>query len=693
MRVSGATIVGSPFYIPAASILVLTGSGLAIDLIGPVIGISAPLRSAPLLVTLEIICIGLLVSVRNAPPETRIPWGELSNATTLAWPLFLPLIGAAGALRLNSGHSNSVAIIGIALVIITLVVVFLRAPRYSDALLAVIIFSIALALMWSFSLRGDSVYGFDISNEYYSLSQTVTAGVWHVSHTNDAYGAMLSLTVLPAELHELSGVQTLFIFKVVYPVIGALFPTAVFWLARRLLAGRWAFAAALLVIMQQNFFQQLTALARQEVATFLLVALIAVLVDRTLAQRSIGRWVFVCLLSLGVVVSHYSTAYLVIPLLGLTVVLQWGLSWLRSMPRVTGVVVLAFVVSAVGAVLWYGPITDSTSNISQFMNSANSNGVSLLPNTGGSGNIITTYLQAEGSPDLPPAQYQSTIRNYYAKTFPYITPLPDASDPQYDLQAPNDPGPPVKIPSASSALNLANLLVEQSVNLLAAIGAVVLVLRRKTHSIATPIGLISLAAVLMIILMRVSGTVAQAYSPQRAFMQLLIVLGIAICSMFQQLGTKHRRARPWILTVATASLCVGFINATGINLVFLGGTPLSNLANSYQDYQRFVVNAQDLAAGAWVLKEAPTGQIIEADQYGELRLATMDGARAGVIGDITPETTDQHAWVYATRANLINSVVQAETSIYIETYAFPRKFLDENFNIVYTNGTSEVFHR
>jgi hypothetical protein len=125
----------------------------------------------------------------------------------------------------------------------------------------------------------------------------------------------------------------------------------------------------------------------------------------------------------------------------------------------------------------------------------------------------------------------------------------------------------------------------------------------------------------------------------------------------------------------------------------MGGAPLSNLTNNYEDYQRFVVNAHDLAGGAWVLKEAPPGQIIEADQYGELRLATMDGARAGVIGDITPETTDQHAWVYATRANLINNVVQAETSIYIETYAFPRKFLDENFNIVYTNGTSEVFHR
>ena len=134
-------------------------------------------------------------------------------------------------------------------------------------------------MMWSFSLRGDLVYGFDISSEYYSLNQTVTSGVWHVSHPNDAYGAMLSLTVLPAELHALSGMPALLIFKVVYPVIGALFPVAVFCLARRVLTGRWAFMAAALVVMQQTFFQQLPALARQEVAMMLFAALFAAVLD------------------------------------------------------------------------------------------------------------------------------------------------------------------------------------------------------------------------------------------------------------------------------------------------------------------------------------------------------------------------------------------------------------------------------
>src|SRR5262249_3527029 len=148
----------------------------------------------------------------------RIQWSALERPVSIAWPLVLPLIGGAGALRLNSGHSDSIAMIAIVLVIATVVIGFLRASWYDDAELMVVLFSVSLALLWSFSLRGNLVYGFDISSEYYSLTQTVTAGVWHASHPNDAYGAMLSLTVFPAELHELSGVQTLMVLKVIYPV-------------------------------------------------------------------------------------------------------------------------------------------------------------------------------------------------------------------------------------------------------------------------------------------------------------------------------------------------------------------------------------------------------------------------------------------------------------------------------------------
>ena len=84
---------------------------------------------------------------------------------------------------------------------------------------------------------------------------------------------MLSTTVLPTTLHAVAGVPELLVFTVVYPAITALFPVAVFWLARRVLSLRWAFAAAALILTQATFGQELPAIARQEIALMFFVAL------------------------------------------------------------------------------------------------------------------------------------------------------------------------------------------------------------------------------------------------------------------------------------------------------------------------------------------------------------------------------------------------------------------------------------
>lgn len=689
LRVSGEAIAAYPVYVPAASLLVLTVSGLAVDVVGPVAGVSAPLRAVPLLVGLEVVCGALAACSVNAPPQTQIPWGLLSRPVRLAWPLLLPLAGAAGALRLNSGHSDHVAMAAIIVVVVVLVAAFLFAPWLDEPLLVLIVFAAALAMLWSFSLRGDSVYGFDIASEYYSLHQTVVAGVWHFSHPDDAYSAMLSVTVLPAELHALSGMQDLLVFKAVYPVFSALIPVAVYSLARRVLAGRWAFLAAALMIMQATFYRGFPALARQEAATVLFVALITAVLDMSSPRRT--RWALAVLLSLGMVVFHYSTAYLAIPLLAFAAVFQWAVSWFRPVPRLTGTVLLACVVSAAAAAVWYGALTHSTSNMSQFVAAAKDQGVNLLPNKGGS--LLSRYLQGETSQQLTPAQYQKYISAQYKANDQFVTPLPDAGQRQYALQPASDPVPPVRWTVGNSLINLGQLLVQQLTNLLAGVGAVALALRRRLPAIDRQVGLLGLGAMVILVLTRLSGTIALYYNPQRAFLQCIIVLGIAVCWLFQRMGARWKPARPVILTACAASVAVFLGGQSTLFAAVLGGGTTTNLANSYDDYQQFVATAPETAAAAWVSKAAPLGQLIYADRYANLRLVTVTGNRPGVLGAITPETLDQHAWVYADRTNVVDGITRATSGNYAATYAFPRLFLDSNFDVVYDNGTSEVFHR
>ena len=76
LRIDGEAVAMNPVYVPAASMIVLLVSALAVDFIGPLVGISAPLRAAPLLISLLIVCAALLAGSLDAPAGTAIPWGS-----------------------------------------------------------------------------------------------------------------------------------------------------------------------------------------------------------------------------------------------------------------------------------------------------------------------------------------------------------------------------------------------------------------------------------------------------------------------------------------------------------------------------------------------------------------------------------------------------------------------------------------
>ena len=689
LRVPGRAVVSLPVYVPAASLVVLLGSGLAVDLVGPRVGVAAPLRAGPLLVGIEVICLVLTACSVTAPSLVDIPWGSLSRPTRLVWPLLLPMVAAAGAMRLNSGHSNAVAVIAVIAVILLLVSAFLFAPNLDNGVLAVIVYAAGLAMMWSFSLRGNLVYGFDIANEYYSMHQTVITGIWHTAQPGNAYAAMLSVTVLPAELHALSGVPDLLVFKVAYPAIGALFPVMVFGLACRVLSRRWAFVAAAFIVMQNTFFQQLPALARQEIALVLFAALIAAVLDAQLPRRS--QWALVGLLALGMVVSHYSTTYLAIPLLAIAAALQWAFSWFRRIPHVTGSVLIALAVALGGAVAWYGPVTQTTSSLSQFFSTAEGQGINLLPNN--TGNLISTYLEGESSVPLSPAQYEQFAHQYYAAHDAFVRPLPDSGEAQYALGAAPPSDPPVTSTQGNNTLNAVDLILQQLTNLLAALGALLLALRRNASLIARRVGVFGLAALVILALTRVSGTIAEAYNPERAFLQAMVVLGITLCWPLEILGTRWRRVQPAVLAVSLVSLAAFLAGSAGLNGVVVGGGTATNLADSGTDYQQFYMTTQEIASAAWLMEAAQPDQLIYADRYGQLRLITVGGQRPAVYGDITPLTLDQYAWVYASRTNIVDNTVRSALGNDSGTYAFPTRFLDQNYDTVYTNGSSKVFHR
>lgn len=694
LRVPGYSVLSFPVYVPCSSVVVLFGAGLGVDTVGPWVGVAEPLRTGPLLSSVILVCLGLLATSVNARTEVTIPWAAFSLSARQMWPLALPLTAAVGALRLSHGGGDAVALTALSACAAALVIGIIFSPRFSTKLLMIILYAAGLAVMWAFSLRGSFVYGFDISTEYYDLHQAVVSGVWHVVHPGDAYGALPSVTVLPAELHFLSGLPDLLVFKALYPAICALFPVAIFGIAHRILSRRWAFVAAAFIVMQGSFAQEIPAIARQEIALVFFAALIMAMLDTRIRRHS--QWALVVALSLGMVLSHYSTTYVAILLIGLPILFQWLVSWFRQIPRVSGAIVVAFITALAGAVIWYGPVTHSGSGLGNFVHAVEAQGLDVLPNRaseGGSlaGGLLASYLQGSTQTPLPAAKYAKAVSQFYQFK---VTPLPDAGQPRYALRGSTLRTPPVKWRVGVAGLTLGLLIIQQLANVLGAVGALLMVLRRKVPVITRQIGLLGLATLVFLVMIRLSSTLAVAYNQERALVQALAVLAITLCWSLQGFAGLRVRRQVAVLWAATVSLAVLFFTTSGLMGAVLGGGTAVNLANRGEDFERFYMTSPELASARWLGAVVRPRQLVYADRYAQLRLfATTGIARGLIIGDVTPLTIHEHAWVYASQSNVIDQRARVLFNNHLVTYEFPANFLNANYDLVYTDGYSEVFHR
>lgn len=691
LRVPGDAISAFPVYVPCASIVVLCFAGLGVDLLGPSLGVAQPLRVVPLLVGVEAACLVLLAVGATTRRQSGVRWAVPGISPRHAWPLLIPVAAAVGSARLTNGHGPAVAIVAIAVAAGALLVVALSAQRLSGPHLSVVLYGVGLALAWSFTLRGHFLYGFDISGEFHTFEQTLSAGVWKTSHRHDAYGAMLSLTVLPSTLHALTGISALDVLKIAYPMLFALFPVALFRVGSRVLSHRWAFIAAAFVVVQNYFFQQMPAIARQEIGLVLFVALVMAILDRRMPRRV--QWRLVAVLGVGVVVSHYSTAYLAIAVFGLAVILQVLVSAVRRMRAVYAPLAVAFVVMAAGAGVWYAGVTHSTSNVSTVLGSFQENGVSLLPNARPGQNVVEAYLSGNAPTRASALAYQRDVAREYAKDKPYVKALAAAKDPKYALRGSTLSADAIRSPEAYNALRVGQVVVDQLANILVAIAALVLVLRRRSSSVARLIGLLGLSTLLVLAFLRLSGTAANAYNQERAFVQTMVPLAIGGAWLLQGVARRSKHLNTGLPVAAVVALGVVLVGTSGLRGVAAGGGTTENVANKGEDFERFYVIPPELSAARWINAAAPRSALIYTDRYGQLRVLAATGRAKGPLFDLTPRTLDQHAWVYATRTNLVDQRARGETGSRYAIYAWPERFLADYWNTVYTTGTSAVYQR
>lgn len=223
--------------------------------------------------------------------------------------LLLPLAGAMASFWHNTSLLLLLFLIAAIVPSVTIISLGLKADRGFMTAIA----CISLFLLLSATMASGDLLGWDIHQEYSIFLQVLQECVWR-PRVDIPYNSVLSISILPVILSEVSGLDGLGVFKIIYPLLFSMVPVVLYKAYRKALPPVAAFLSVLLFMSYSTFSVELIALARQEVAELLLVLTLWILLWRK-TSRSAGTVVTILLLTLGIITAHYSLAYLYLFLL------------------------------------------------------------------------------------------------------------------------------------------------------------------------------------------------------------------------------------------------------------------------------------------------------------------------------------------------------------------------------------------
>jgi len=171
------------------------------------------------------------------------------------------------------------------------------------------VFVIALSLLFQQTLISEWLTGTDVQAEWGLANSVLNTGAWNYNLLNQ-YDGMLSIVALAPIYSLISNLGLIWVFKLLYSVIFALVPVALYQIFHRQLNDKVAFLSCFFFMSFAGFYIEMPQLARQEVAELFCVLLILLLVSKEMNQ-AIQSALFI-VFGLSMVVSHYGLTYLIV---------------------------------------------------------------------------------------------------------------------------------------------------------------------------------------------------------------------------------------------------------------------------------------------------------------------------------------------------------------------------------------------
>jgi len=331
------------------SLAFLMFAGVLVNELGPLLGISRPLSLMPLLTVLNmfLLVITFLTALRNDRDnffEIKVDW---KITPTLIFLLFLPAISIFGAIWMTIFRDNVFLLFIIALIALFIVLGMIFSKRVlPQKLYAVAVFLIALSIIFHSCIifKYPISYGSDTSYEYFIYKSTEIKAYWDSTLFRDMLhgrlNSMASLTVLPTIWSTVSGVDSLYVRKVLYSVIFSFVPLILFQFWRKKYGLTRSFFAVFFFVSSITFYTEMMGLGRQMVSEIFLALLLLSIFNGK--RTPFNKMCFV-IFSAGLVMSHYALAEIFLGLSILTVLFVFLLTRKSSRKITVTMVMLLFV--------------------------------------------------------------------------------------------------------------------------------------------------------------------------------------------------------------------------------------------------------------------------------------------------------------------------------------------------------------
>lgn len=671
--------------------------GLIADVVLPVFGFKHPLTS-DWLPLIFVIATGLLIpwSLKYKMAVKKVSGFKL-NWDTLALSGLLILIlvlSFFGARLLNNGYSNVPVILAFGLGLICILLAVLRQKHLPNNMFPIVLFVLSLASVWSYSLRSNYVFGWDIQQEFQVFQTTLASGKWILGATHSTYDAMLSLTILPVTIAKISGMASLTIFKVLSPILYSFVPVFLYY-TYQLFAKKWiSFLAALLIFAQfSTYMQEFSGLVRQQIGFLFFACILYLILQNQLPKRS-KNYLLICSI-LGLVVAHYTTAYLAIIFLACTYVISKIVFVLLKRYKNNGIVSQnkyvsgwIIVVLIASAFLWYGPATHSNNTLNKL---TSEHSYSHMLQT--AEDVVRN--QFINKPRIPATaeNYLQNIGKQYRDTYKSLAYYPNASN--ATIHPIEQPVIKPKLTLLKTTTDAMTVIIKYGWWALSIAGISTLIIgsyrnrefRRLELGILGAIGIVSIISFVLL------PNLQTFYSAPRLSEQVLAVTALPSVLMLLWL---LRSLTLWkAKTIITSLVILSFAFASGLVTQFVGGLPSGNMNNFGSVYSNRYIYPTDLASAYWLadrynnINDPP----VYADSFGSIRITSANHVIYNQVNDITPETINVGSFVYADYANIKDGIATKQLSSNYQdlTFQFPSTFLKQHKNLVYSNSSAGVF--